>query len=133
MACATPVLSAAECEPAPEPLGEVEQLRLALEGCGGSAAELSRRSGHAVEDVRALLAAEGLIGPKLRRGSLTAEQLRSAGRDYEAGASLRELAKSYGVGTTYLRVHLTRIGVQIRPPGGRRPGRRGQQTARTAN
>ena len=92
MACATPALSAAKCEPAPEPLGEVEQLRLALEECGGSVAELSLQSGDAVEDVRALLAAEGLIGPKLRRESLTAEQLHSAGREYEAGASLRELA-----------------------------------------
>jgi hypothetical protein len=124
-ACATPALSVAESEPAPQPLGDVEQLRAALEECG-SVAELSRQSGHPVEYVRALLEAEGLIGPKLRRGSLTEEQLRRAGRDYEAGATLRELAKSYGVGTTYLRLHLTRAGVQMRPSGGGRAGWRGQ-------
>jgi hypothetical protein len=82
--------------------------------------------------VRALLETEGLIGPKLRRGSLTDEQLRRAGRDYEAGASLRELGKSYGVGTTYLRLNLTRAGVQMRSSGGRRPGRRGQAVAAIA-
>jgi hypothetical protein len=123
-ACATPAMSVIECEPAP--LGDVEQLKLALDECG-SVAELSRQSGQPVEYVRALLEAEGLIGPKLRRGSLTEEQLHHAGRDYEAGATLRELAKSYGVGTTYLRLHLTRAGIQMRPSGGRRPGWRAQR------
>lgn len=104
-ACATPALSAVECEPAPEPLGDVEQLRAALRECGDSVAELSRQSGHPVENVRALLEVESLIGPKLRRGSLTAEQLHSAGQDYEAGATLCQLAKRYGVGKTYLRQH----------------------------
>jgi hypothetical protein len=125
-ACAVPVSPAAESAPAPEPLGDAEQLRVALEECG-SVAELSRQSGHPVEYVRALLEAEGLVGPKLRRGSLTDEQLRRAGQDYEAGATLRELAKSYGVGTTYLRLHLTGTGVQMRPSGGRPSGRRGQR------
>ena len=96
-------------------------------------AELSRQSGQPVEHVRALLEAEGLIGPKLRRGSLTDEQLRHAGRDYEAGMTLRELAKGYGVGTTYLRLHLTRVGVDMRPSGGRRPGWRSQQAAAAAH
>jgi hypothetical protein len=124
-ACAGPVLPAAESTPTAEPLGDVERLRVALEECG-SVAELSRQSGQPVEYVRALLEAESLIGPKLRRGSLSEEQLRRAGRDYEAGATLRELAKSYGVGTTYLRLHLTGAGVQMRPSGGR-AGWRGQR------
>jgi hypothetical protein len=121
----------AESAPAPEPLGDVEQLRVALEECG-SVAKLSRQSGHPVEHVRALLEAEGLIGPKLRRGSLSDDQLRRAARDYEAGATLRELAKSYGVGTTYLRLHLTGAGVQMRPSGGRPSGRRGQRAVSVA-
>ncbi len=126
---AVPIPPAAECGPAPEPLGDVGQLRVALGECG-SVAELSRRSGHPVEYVRALLEAEGLIGPKLRRGSLTEEELRRAGRDYEAGATLRQLAKIYGVGTTYLRLHLARAGVQMRTPsGGWRRGGRGQPAA----
>jgi hypothetical protein len=124
-ACATPVLSAAECEPAPSPLGDVEQLRASLEECG-SVAELSRRSGHPAEHVRAVLEAEGLIGPKPRRGSLSEEQLGRAGRDYEAGASLRELAKIYNVSKTYLRSRLIEMGVPIRSCG-RQPGRRGQR------
>ena len=117
-----PIPHPAESAPAAKPLGDIEQLRAALEECG-SVAELSRQSGQPAEYVRALLDAEGLIGPKLRRGSLTDEQLRQAGRGYEAGATLRELAKSYGVGTTYLRLHLTRAGVQMRSPGGRRDQR----------
>jgi hypothetical protein len=117
----------AECEPATEPLGDVEELRVALEACG-SVAELSRQSGHPVEYVRALLEAEGLIGPKPRRGSLSDERLACAGRDYEAGATLCELAKSYGISVTYLRLHLIRAGVQMRPRGGA-SGRRGQRTA----
>ena len=95
-------------------------------------AELSRRSGHPVDRVRTLLEAEGLIGPKLRRGSLSDEELHRAGRDYEAGATLRELARNYGVGTTYLRLHLTRAGVQMRPSGGRPAGWRGQPSATAA-
>jgi len=130
-ACATTAPSVAECEPAPRSLGDVDQLRVALAECG-SVAELSRESGHPVEHVRALLEAEGLIGPKLRRGSLTEDQLRRAGRDYEAGATLRELAKSYGVGTTYLRLHLTRTGVQMRRSGRRPSGRRGQRATAVA-
>jgi hypothetical protein len=127
-ACAAPALPAVECEPAPGPLGDVEQLRAALDECGGSVAELSRRSGHPVEHVRALLEAEGLIGPKPRRGRLGEEQLRRAGRDYEAGASLRELAKTYGVSKTYLRSRLIEMGVSMRSCG-RPPGWRGQPAA----
>jgi hypothetical protein len=127
-ACAVAVPRAAESAPAPEPLGDVEQLRVALEECG-SVPGLSRQSGHPVEQVRALVEAEGLIGPKLRRRSLSDEQLHRAGRDYEAGATLRELAKNYAVGTTYLRLHLTRAGVPMRPSGGRPSGRQGQPAA----
>jgi hypothetical protein len=121
-ACAAPAAHAADAAHFPEPLGDVEQLRATLEECG-SVAELSRRSGQPATYVRALLEAEGMIGPKLRRGSLSDEQLRRAGRDYEAGATLRELAKSYGVGKTYLRQHLIRAGVQMRPTGVRPEGR----------
>lgn len=124
-----PAPPSAESTPTPAPLDAVE-LRLALGECG-SVAELSRQSGQPVDYVRALLEAKGLIGLKLRRGSPTDEQLRRASRDYEAGATLRELAKSYGVGTTYLRLHLARAGVQMRPSGGRPSGRRGQPVAAT--
>jgi len=131
---ATPAPPAAECQPPPAPLDDARQLKLALDDCG-SVAELSRRSGQPVAHMRAVLAAEGLVGPKQRRGFLNEDQLGRAARDYEAGANLSELSRRYGVSRTYLRVHLTRAGVQLRPwsvTGGGRTERRGQPAVTAA-
>jgi hypothetical protein len=131
-AYATPALPVAECESASEPLGDIEQLRVALlEECGGSVAELSRRSGPrrgSLTDEQLHSAGRDYEAGATRRGSLSDERLACAGRDYEAGATLCELAKSYGISVTYLRLHLIRAGVQMRPRGGA-SGRRGQRTA----
>ena len=104
-----PATGAGEGEPVGRSLGDLEQLRAALDECG-SVAELSRQSGQPVERVRAVLEANGLVAPKRRRGSLSDEELRRAGREREAGTSLRALSKSYGVSRTYLCGHLPRVG-----------------------
>jgi hypothetical protein len=65
MACAAPVPSAVEREPAPEPLSEVEQLRLALEDYGDSMMPRLRHPGHG-QHPHTVRRADAAINPATR-------------------------------------------------------------------
>ncbi|WP_156093548.1 hypothetical protein [Lentzea aerocolonigenes] len=59
-------------------------------------------------------------GIDTRQLLLQPEQIQEAGKLYEAGSRLEDLAQLYGVSDTMIRTHLLRAGVKMRSGGRQR-------------
>lgn len=71
--------------------------------------------------------------PREQKPVFTEATLAAAAAEYEAGASLKTLAVTYGASPTTVRKYLLEAGVQVRVPGRRTKTSQGGKKARTGS
>jgi Mor family transcriptional regulator len=104
-------------------VGQEPELVEAYEA-GATVEELAERHGCSVTTVRAVLEEQGVtLRPRGPRSPLEGREA-SLAADYEAGATIRELASRYGANQRTIRKVLSECGVTMRPPGRKPTGGR---------